>query len=245
MTKKYRYKILLLCILFSLPSRFPGLLAQSSFVDDSMNEDYGLSLPGTIYQEGMLDSENDPYLFPEWKTGSVTLINDYKAEQIELLYNSNKDLLIFKNPGLKSAVVLDKNMVSSFTIQSGESGETRHFEKVNFQALFINESQGRYSEVLEKGAYSIYVLRIKLKKSIAQSGPINGKQYLYEIRDQYFLKSPEGSITRFTPTNAAILNLFAKHRKEIHDFIRKEGLSARHDKDLTKIIHYCNKLVEE
>lgn len=204
-----------------------------SWYDQALSVDQSPVLEGTYFKlEGINSKENQYFQNAQWRRGSVTFACQTYSE-VELLYNSHKDLLLIKNQALHFSVtqptLLNQSKVSRFNILD------RTFTKLP-QSMTKSFEDGYY-EILYEG-YKIKFYSKRIKNEYVRSGKL-----VYLPEDRYYAYY-NGEWVKYTNKNL-LLNWFTEYKTEIKNRSKELYTRPKDDegKDATELIKYCDQLI--
>ena len=184
--------------------------------------------------ERYADYKGSPYLVDEWITGDVTTGKGvYK--NIQLKVNAVSNSIILNKAGEELEIVDD---IKEFTLMpiAGDTSTYRHFVK-GISGGGIAPKQ--FVERLVAGRTTLYKSN---QKTINEVNEINvGIVKTFRNIDKYYLSDASG-LKPIELDKKQVISLLADKNSQIGDFISKEKLSFKNEKDLVKVIRYYNTL---
>jgi hypothetical protein len=232
-----------------LYSQYPYLINQKKIVDQQTAEIINFSeyafgkdfrlVNGRIYSQPYLKAKGHPFFQDiHWTSGSVT-VNGKTFSGLQLNYDIFKDQLIFMDEtieGYKRIILLNKNQVTSFTIEDHSFIKLEPSDSNN-----ITESQ--YFEFLYDGEISLFKKWNKEFESHATQENPNGV-FLDTKTTRYLMKNND---LYKVPDRIALLKVCEDRKEEMKKYIRKNRIDVRKapDQKLIGLIKYYNSLIAE
>jgi hypothetical protein len=179
---------------------------------------------GRLYSGyGFAFKEGIPYfLSAEFRRESV-VYDGIRFDNIPLLYDDLSEAVISKDQGYWLQLVNAK--ISSFNIAG------HHFVRLVVDSLNRDLSGTGYYEVLYQGHSTVFKKTIKkIKEELSST---EGVQRLILVNYRYYIRMGKAYFP--VRSKKEIRDIFSDHRKEIQQFMRKNKLKFRKDKDRTLI----------
>ncbi|HVU83939.1 MAG TPA: hypothetical protein VHC50_03810 [Puia sp.] len=186
--------------------------------------DQSLLYNGKLYGGyGFAFKEGIPYfLSAEFRPESL-VYDGIRFDHVPILYDDLSEAVISKDQGYWLQLVNAK--VSSFTVAG------HHFVRLVVDSLNRDLSGTGYYEVLYQGHSTVFKKTIKkIKEDLSVS---EGIQRLILVSYRYYIRM--GNAYFPVRSKKEIRDVFSDHRKEIQQFMRKNKLKFRKDKDRTLI----------
>lgn len=235
----------LICIVLILKTQ-----GQSALQDSSINgRAYGLALKqyhsyldpepnlyrgGQYAEYAFMLKEGHPYFGEERLRKGTVVYNGILYDNVLLLYDEVKDLLVIPDPLKVFKISLISYQVDSFTI------EDHSFVRLN-DSLNRSQPENGYYEQLYKGHVSL----LKRERKIVQEDISNlaeGVRRFIEVHVSYYVKRGN----EYYPVNnkSSLLYALKDKNKEARKFIRQNHLNLRKDKEntLVKVVTWYNGL---
>ncbi len=178
------------------------------------------------------DIDGTPYFYGNWKGGQINY--DKKKYLVrEIKYNIYKEELLFKKNDI-AYTVPDKTLIAEFSIDDDEFVNICHgkYNKRGFLKVLVkNENTSLYKK------YSCQLVEGK-----SSNGIISATNDAYSINCTYYIKTKESQVVRFVLRKKRLYDFFLIHKGKIKKYIKQNKLKIKREKDLIKIINYCNSL---
>jgi hypothetical protein len=202
----------------------------------------GPPVPGRIYTEKNHYAENSPYLFPEWRQGTVQFTNGKILTGLELRYHSAADQLLYYNRADNYTMIVESDYVKEFSLIDPVNLKLIRFRRLGFQTNYFPDSHNCFVQILAEGHVSLYAIRIKQKQNSSGSNQSQAQQFYYSSSNAYYLQLKGKGLVKFKPSNREVRNILSDKKEELKSYIRREGLNTRKESDLVKLIDYYNSL---
>lgn len=177
------------------------------------------------------------FLTNSFLIGSVTM-NGRKYNNLDLLYDIADDELILKSESYP-VIILNKEMVDSFTLRNGEK-----VYKIINERTDTNAIHGGYINVLYEGPSAFYVKYTKRIQPLA----VDGRSDLFYQETRMFVKHHTEMVR--VENKKDLFNLLKDKKKEIRGFIsnnRTNGyrLSVKEPETFLPLLKYYDSLKNE
>jgi hypothetical protein len=222
--KKAR-KVLFFTILF-----FPVWLQASA---EQRTENVRLIGKLYIYQSS---KDGNPHLFETWQRASITLENGAVATDVKVKLNVITNDLLFYNEELRSVFLIDKETVTSFTLNSG-TPDSMLFVKYRGDDVGFKLKENDFIQVLVYGTMSLY---LKHKADVYSATELNTKDKIVHYK-LYFIQG-RSKIVSVKPKPGSIYPFFPETKKEVRKLARSHRLTSSNSKSLKELIDLINKV---
>lgn len=177
----------------------------------------------------------DLFLQKDWEKGFVNMIDGQKIPYT-MMYNVYQELFWIK----KETEV--KTLIFTNEVKEIELGEKKFIYQLYATE---NENKGGVMEILTNG--EIKLLKHYTSKFIAgraqTSGYENKEPDKFITRETYYyLNSDEGIAREFPTKKEEIYTIFGSKKNEIADYVKKNKLKLKKEKDLICLFDYYNTL---
>ena len=206
-----------------------------AWYDAAIGQERSTVLEGTFYKLENAALDKNPYFEgAHWTKGELQF-NGQSYDQVSLLYNAFKDLLLIRNTALQLSTIeptlLNQQKVDGFTIHGRQFVHLR-------DSLAPSFGPGYYEKFYDGDAISFYIKRIKNEY-------IRAKEIEFVDEDRYFLfdgqkyikYSAKKSLYKTFPDLKAPLKAYGSSLKT--------KLKRGEEKDMIKLLTYCDKLLME
>ncbi|MBA9079428.1 hypothetical protein [Rufibacter quisquiliarum] len=196
----------------------------------------GLGVVGKMYS----GATGSPYLYNDWTNGTVTLKDGTTYQGLNLLYDQQKDELIFSID--KNRMQTFMHPVHEFILQVANGSGAAYTEKKfrNGFASVDGANGNSFYEVLAEG--KVQLLKRTTKTIVEERAPgatIATKQIKPTMR--YYMTTPTGFV-KIRKDKKEILAVLKDKSTEIAKFAENNNLSFKEDEDLAKLVTYYNSL---
>ena len=173
-----------------------------------------------------------PYTDDKYKDGMIYYGTD-KNQAAPIRYNAYQDLIEYQQNG--KALVLDANPGIKKVIVGGET----------FVPLPNSDSKKlRYFAVLDSGKITLYSKKNIVFQPFKRGGKLDGSDQPAEFQkkpDTYYYQLGDGELKEIDNIKSLIAGLPDK-QDELNQFVKKEKISAKKEKDLLQFVKYYNSL---
>jgi hypothetical protein len=216
-------KIILLLVL-TVATAIPGT---SQFLQDR--------LTGQMLLETANDNiKGTPYLFEEWRTGTVYMKSGAKTTTFPLKFNSYNDQLIFKYE--EQAYIVENN-VKEFEL-AAEGGSLRF--RRGLPAVDKNTGD-TYYQVLVDGSKAVLLKRYAKILGEAQqynAAPIKE----YTTVEVFYMYIPGGNIVKLKKDKNSLLDAAGDKRAQMESLINRMDTKMNRESDLIRLLNAYNEL---
>lgn len=150
-----------------------------------------------------------PYMYPYWAKGYVVLTNGQRYDKARLKYDAYKqDLVITQPPIRPDSIVIDRERVSWFVIQTPDSGAAilfRHFPDVRTNDPSLKNS---YYRVLYDGPHSLLQRIAKTFRQASYQGAYSRdvRYDAFDNKSDYYVLGPDRRLTKVKLTTKNLLS---------------------------------------
>ena len=173
-----------------------------------------------------------PYTDDKYKDGIIYYGTD-KNQAAPIRYNAYQDLIEYQQNG--KALVLDANPGIKKVIVGSET----------FVPLPNSDSKKlRYFAVLDSGKITLYSKKNIVFQPFKRGGKLDGSDQPAEFQkkpDTYYYQLGDGELKEIDNIKSLIAGLPDK-QDELNQFVKKEKISAKKEKDLLQFVKYYNSL---
>jgi len=211
------------------------LLLSTLAMSNSLAQDiYATDVSGTALRKDSKYSEVEgtPFLFADWKEGSIIFSSNKIIKSIPLKYNVESGEVYFKSPQTGSEMLFN-DAVRSFAID----GNTY---QAGFNPIDAN-SKSTFYQVLGSNKGKLKLLK-KVNKSIMEVKEYNSpNRRVFNESFTYYVANEHNTLTKVKKDNG-ILSQFGEKSASVKEYVSKSKLSFKKDEDLAKIFDYYNSL---
>ncbi len=173
-----------------------------------------------------------PYTDDKYKEGIIYYGTD-KNQAAPIRYNAYQDLIEYQQNG--KALVLDANPGIKKVIVGSET----------FVPLPNSDSKKlRYFAVLDSGKITLYSKKNIVFQPFKRGGKLDGSDQPAEFQkkpDTYYYQLGDGELKEIDNIKSLIAGLPDK-QDELSQYVKKEKISAKKEKDLLQFVKYYNSL---
>lgn len=177
--------------------------------------------------------DGSPYLFNEYKPGSIVLKGNSKSTEIPIRYNVYDDQVEYKEKGKTLALMKDTALVESFLIDG---------KRFILTPIAHKKENMSFVEVLVEGKFSLYRKYIvDFQPAVEAKGYQDPSPPTFKMESPiYFLKS-EGSFEKVKGMKDMAKKL-TDYSDELNKYIKSNKLKMKRDEDLVEFMGYLNSL---
>ncbi len=194
-----------------------------------------------IMEQKYQTTEGSPYLYKDWKTGTITDIDGKKYDAALVKYDSYQDQLqIFKDG---STMILDPKLYPVFTMNFYDDG-TEQINRLfkHSSSLNINGGSGFY-EVLYEGKHMlIRKYRTDFIKNVVSDYGTNKEIEKFISSESLILVLPDGNMTEAKGSKNAIFESLGEYEMPARSIAKKARYNVKNEYDFVLLLE---KLDEE
>ncbi len=188
-----------------------------------------------------VDVDGTPYLYADWRPGTVTDNLGKKFTNVFIKYDAYSDAVEVNQNG--EVMILNGQLYPSFTIMLAEQGSnsvTVHNFNNTFPNITLPESG--YFEILVEGNIRLFKkYKVKfIEDNVANYGT-TAIVKRFQMNESIFMVT-DGGIQNIKLNSKAVLNVLGEKSKPAEEFIKKEKIKIKTEADLIRLINYLNKL---
>ena len=187
------------------------------------------------------DTRGSAYLFEDFKKGNIledrkviypnvvmkyNVYNDTFIAKRDILLPDTEALKITKTPELQ----IQMHGMLFVVMTDPSTMDLNYFEEVYL---------GKQAQHLYKKHGKSYKERMQATTSLTRDVPPEFKD-----ESSYYMGNPAEGLTKLPTSKSKFAKKFGDHAQEIKNFIKKQRLNIKEEKDLEKIIEYYNHLKE-
>jgi hypothetical protein len=179
--------------------------------------------------------EGSPYLYKDYRPGTVTNVDGQKIEAILLKYDAYGDkIVVFKD---NSHLELNAGVYPKFTISffDDENGNVQK-EFLHSSLLGIPGLKGYY-EILYDGEYK--VLRkygVEFINKVVSDYGTTAEVKRFDTTEMLILISPNNRVQEVKGGKGSIYELFSENEDRVKNFAKKNDLNVKESQDLIMLI---------
>lgn len=190
-----------------------------------------------------MPSKSDPefidniYLYPDYVKGVVTMADNKKLQNVDLIYDLHTDKLIYK--GEDNLAYWFKDPVREFTLPNLKSGEKPRTFRNGYPEADHNTKESYY-EVLSDGRITLLK---KTSKVVTESIPYGSSTPFKSTEDvfSYYIYK-NGTITKVKKDKKALAQILDNDRFTLSKYMNDTKLTLKSDSDFAAVVDYYNKL---
>lgn len=197
-------------------------------------------LNGKVYYQDYIQIKGTAFLMGEdWMKGDIILYGGQRINNISIKLDVYAHRVLVYQEYLKRIISIDKRDIREFWLK-----DTQLNRKFVFFSGFPTKakpSDGCYFEALAEGRLSLYKLHYKdVLPLTAPEMPL-----LDEFLDEkgYYLKDGEEFLI-IRLRKIALLKLYPEYKSELKQFIRKNNLHVKHEKDFIIVVTHLSNVIE-
>jgi len=199
---------------------------------------------GVLLETKYSSVEGSPYLYSDWKNGSVKDRNGVLSENLMIKYDSYRDEVQFLKDGRTFVIEPANASEFHFTILDENSNA---IERLTFKNGFTIDGFTllNYFQVLYEGKIT-YLKKIKanyLEENVTSYG--TNEQVKKFVRTELEFMIRDGKVLLIGRNRKDFLSNFSDQESQIKSFIKTNKLSIKNDKDLAEILSRIDELSVE
>ncbi len=188
-----------------------------------------------IMKNTYTEIDGSPYLYDDYKTGTVVDIDGHQESSLLLKYDMYGDkVIVFKD---NQHLVLNAGVYPEFTFSFyGDDNETVVQRFVHANKLSNPGAEGYY-ELLYDGEYKLLKKHEAafLNKVVSEYGTTSEiKRFVAE--DRLLLLSPDARMTDLRGGKSAIYDAFIGYSDKVKNIAKKNNLNVKRTEDLIRLI---------
>jgi hypothetical protein len=199
--------------------------------DKEMAKSFEEKLAGIIIEQSL---DNKQFYIPEWRIGTIILINGKKVTDELLKYNGYLNKFVGFETKTGHQVLMNDEEIREIYLMHDGADSAKCFKRMKIKPWYSIDSAYIYLEALAEGITSLYAWR-KIDYF-----PSSNK---YEPVFKYFVGLSDGSIHQINPVNRNFLLLAGEQNKSFRTTFRKAQLNIRHENDFIKAIQLYNEFL--
>jgi hypothetical protein len=243
-TQKFiRMKRFLKLTLFALVALITqNVFAQTVFEQQEMdNTKYSAGVQNVLRTSKKHADEvnGNPFLFEKWLKAKIILKDGTEKSSGMIKYDIYRDEFMYKTATSDSIVLTMNNVVKVVLLDA--DGNPIPFVNMNFNSFKTtgNVKQGFYQLLVED---KTSLISKRVKKLYSQDPyATNVTFHKFERSDDYYIIK-DGAVEKVKRNKKFFLTLFADKQTEITDYLDREKIHFKDDKDLAKLVSYYNSL---
>ena len=186
--------------------------------------------------------EGSPYLYQDWKTGTVTDSYGKKVDAALLKYDSYQDNIhIFKDG---STLLLSASDYPEFSLNFFEEGTTNKIDRYfkHNSILGLNGGEGYY-EVLYEGQYKLLrKYRTDYINNVVSDYGTNKEVERFLTSDNLILVDPQGTMQEVKGGKGAIYDLFGSQSETVETIAKKARYNVKDEYDLILVLEKLDEI---
>lgn len=187
-----------------------------------------------VMEQKYKTTEGSPYLYNDWKPGTVTDIDGKKIDAALLKYDSYQDKIsIFKDG---TQIILNEYMYPDFTLTFYDDKDkiTRRF--THSKALGVPGLKGYY-EVIHNGEYKL-IRKIKTSyiKDVVSDYGTNRDVEKFITNDRVILVDPEGVVNEVKGSKNAVYASLGDAEIKAREIAKRKKLNIKKEDDFSEIL---------
>ena len=178
--------------------------------------------------------DGSPYLKEEFKKGEIVLIDNTILSDVLLRYNIYNDEIEYQNKGI-NYIIGTKHLVKNLKLED-------EIFVVDIYKSSIGEKQG-YFTMLADGEVKLlrkYTMELTDRVPAKAMRDPEPRKFVRQ-KDLFFIKVRQQNVYEFSSVKK-LIEFLGDHQDELKSFVKKEKISSRNPRELTKFIDYYNTL---
>ncbi|MGM9474982.1 hypothetical protein ACS5PU_01080 [Pedobacter sp. GSP4] len=216
-----------LIIMLSLCS----VAVHAQFVSERLGDMRGAPLREIKYE----NVSGTPYLLDFWSKGNVTTKSGKRYADLQLKYDIMGDQLIYQDAGGNPMYFVDP--LSAFEITTVDSSANYKF--INGLPAIDGLNQASFFQLIATGKLTLLKRVYKKITESKEYGSATVDKSFNTYSGYYVLQN--SALSKISINKKSLLGLAPDKEKEITDYLKKEKIELKEDKDLSKFFAYLNK----
>ncbi len=183
-----------------------------------------------------------------WSEGNIYHENGGVSRNKMLQYNGYKDQLYWLNPSTADIVIVDKLLVSKFTLRMPLTHDTVTFKRIEPGTKNDYGPDGIFAQVLAEGEYSLYAMR-KIENTGERNIVQNERRVtlpVLEPRPVYIIRCPGNLYHRLQRIRRQnFINLMPEIGNELRVALQERRNRVRSEEDLIEAVLIANQLKKD
>lgn len=224
LSRNYIYLFLILIFGFS----------QNLFAQESLNKNWNSEKIKGVRNLPYPQYRGSGFMNNTWDPGRIVFSDGEIIDSLYLRYSSYKDVVVYYNHENSSQIVIDKDILKSFSFTDNQ-GTLHQFTKIPFDDYLHGD---RFFEILSEGETDLLVYRKVVAVSTtpykdSEKGPLKNMEYAQAY--QYYFYSPDNGYSLVRLTRAGLQAKFDKPtQKQIKKILRKNRIKIVDEKSLIR-----------
>jgi len=211
---------------------FSPLLAQTGSVTGDNENLRDLAVPDNTMTVRTFDNryqgfKGHPYLFQDWKMGSVITKKGQRIADVNLKYNVHRDELTLQKASGLEVITLFNEQVSAFEIG------IKSFKMVG------NIEGNHFYEILVSGKSDLLARRQKILRKANYEGVYNAEQpfdLFVKVESEYFLQTNDGELVPLKSTVKSLAAALGVDEKQLKAEIKANRFDIKKEMDLINAV---------
>ena len=180
--------------------------------------------------------EGSPYLFDNWKTGSLFLTENRVVKDLTFNYNSCRNFLVYLKDG-KQYSITKTDIINSVRYNDKKLIQVKLPDGNNFSEVFMEELLDDENTSL----YKRFFCKLNTPEH-NQALNVGSKKFEYDKFDMYYVKRKDGTVEKLPTSKWRLYRVFSDKKNKIKDFVKSNDLDPKTESDLIKIVEHYNNL---
>ena len=192
-----------------------------------------------VLSKSYTDINGSPYLFEDWKRGSVTVAKGTTYEGVNLMYDQVADELIFKNAKGESMVFAEPVREFSFKVENNDAVIKEQVFRNGF-ALVDGAKPYTFYEVLVDD--KIKLLKRTSKDVVEEASYSSAtKVKSFQTSTSYYIAQND-KLVKVKNDKKSVLSALSNKKAELEAYIKANRLDLKKETDLAKLLTFYNTL---
>ena len=188
-----------------------------------------------------IDIDGSPYLYTDWKAGTITDSSEKLYNNELVKYDAYKDVVEVNKEG--ETMILNKTMYPKFSLAFADPSSNRIIRH-NFRSGFEkveNYSRENYFEVLsEKKVVLLKKYQVKFIEEVVNSSGTAAQTKRFQKSEKFFLVKDQ--ISSEVKLNIKSVISILGDDVRFKDYVIKERVKVKNEKDLIMLVEYYQNL---
>lgn len=184
------------------------------------------------------DVEGSPYLYTEWKSGTITDNTGKVYPNVLLKYDAYKDVLEINQEGTVMQLNTDRYPEFAITFADGSSNKVVKQKFSSGLTQIPGYSSKTYFEIVGDG--SLTVLKkydIKFIEDVVNNYGTAATVKRFQRGEKYFVVVNEVA-TEFKLNNKSFLSACGEKKAEMENILTQRKIKIKNEADLISVLHY-------
>jgi LAO/AO transport system kinase len=230
-----KIKIVITLMLFAISFSFAQNLSPQARVTPNLNDLFN----GMPFARSAPNVVGDVYIDSHWAMTSIELIDDKKIEWYWTRYDLRSDELEIKTPA--GTKIMSSNRIKEFYVKDTTGANRKFINATSFKKEGV--PLNGILEMLAEGTRPLFKqFRLDIQRPNYNPALNSGTRDSKIIKSSDYYYSIDGELIKIPNAKKFIASL-GEHSNPVNNYIRKNHLSMKEEKDLNLIFSFYNSLL--